>query len=330
MSHLTFRRTVAAAALAVVGLTACDSGDPVVSGDSTTSLSILLTDAPGAVEAAWVDIDEIYLQGGGGGRLTLLDEPTGLVELTSLAGTTRTLVQDMDVSAATYGQLRMVVSAAVLETKDGDVYTMGGAEHPDGLEATGDLQCPSCSQSGLKVIIPGDDVPLEEGAMAVVLDFDVAQTFGHKAGNSGKWVMKPTIHGTLVDDVNGDGVPDLDQTGSLEGTVVLGTDVVIPQCPAGTDRSLTDFIPMAVAQTLTDGDGQPVVRTGAVNESGDFAIPFLSADTYSLDYQAQLDFEGASLVFGADVSPAQSAVADGPVTGIAYTITSATCQVSGG
>jgi hypothetical protein len=321
---------VPALALALVlgaGVTACDADEPSFpTGDGKTSLSVLLTDAPGAVEAVWVDIAEIYLQGIDG-PVVLLDEPTGLIEVTELVGTSRTLVADAEVDATSYGQLRLVVAGAVLETKSGGVYTLGGAEHPDGLEATGDLMCPSCAQSGLKVVIPHDDIEMEEGVAALLLDFDVAQSFGHQAGASGKWVMRPVIHATLVLDENGDGIPDFEQAGSIVGTVGLAEGLTIPECPAGTPRSLSDFVPTATAQTLTDDEGMPILRTGTMLEGGGFVMSFLTPDTYTMGYQGQLEFEGASLVFTAGVVPAAAEVVDGEFDGVAYTVTGATCEV---
>jgi hypothetical protein len=328
MRHSNAFLTVPVAALALtLAVGACDDDDePAGPGDSTTTLTVLLTDAPGSVEAVWVDISEVYLQGSEGPAV-LLDEPTGLIELTELVGTTHTLVSEGEVDPAVYGQLRMVVTAAVLETVDGDVYVLGGAEHPDGLEATGTLQCPSCAQSGIKVKIPQDEVDLEEGAAALLLDFDVAQSFGHKAGNSGMWVMRPVIHGMLVEDANGDGIPDLAQTGSIEGTIELDTDVSIPECPAGTARDLTDFVPVATAQTLTDGDGLAIERAGSVSEGGGFIMSFVAPDTYTLGHQAELEFEGATLAFTADVAPTEVEVEDSEISGVNYTITAATCEV---
>jgi hypothetical protein len=306
---------------------ACDDDDPAGPGlDGPTTLTVLLTDAPGAVEAVWVEILEIYLQGGDDGRVTLLDESTGLIELTDLVGTTRTIVDEVEVDPASYAQLRMVIGDAVLETQDGDVYVLGDAEHPDGLEGTGELQCPSCQQSGLKVILPGDQADVEEGASVLVLDFDVAQSFGHKAGNSGRWIMRPTIVGVLIDDENGDGVPDLDRIGSLSGTVEVDGGVSIPDCPAGSPRDVTDFIPLATAQTLVDGDGLPILRAAAVAADGSFEFAFLDADDYALGFQDRLEFEGATLEFAAEVDPETVAIAEEGVGGVTYTITSATCE----
>lgn len=311
------------------GATACD--DSTSPGESAV-LSVHLTDDPGAVSGVWVDVAEIYLQGGEDGRVVLLDEPTGWIKVSDLVGTTRMLASDQEVPPALYSQLRAVFVAAVLETEDGGVHVMGDpAELPEGLIQTGDLQCPSCAQSGLKVKIPNDDLDIEPGEeLALVLDFDIAQSFGHKAGNSGMWVMHPTIMGILIVDVNRDGIPDEDQAGVIEGNVVLGDGVTIPACPAGTARGFEDFVPTATANTLQDDEMNPIVRTGTTDAAGAFAIDFLQTDTYTLGYQGQLDFEGASLIFAATVDPTEAVVNQDVVSGVEYTITSATCQVAGG
>lgn len=331
MRTTSFSRLLPATACALavtLGAVACDDSEPTspTPGDGMTSLSVLLTDAPGAVAAVWVDISEIYLQGDDG-AVVLLDEPTGLIEITELVGTSQTLVSDAEVDASSYGQLRMVVAAAVLETESGDVYTLGGAEHPDGLESTGNLMCPSCAQSGLKVVIP-NDIELEEGAAALLLDFDVAQSFGHQAGNSGMWIMRPVVHATLVADENGDGIPDIEQAGSIVGTVALADGVVLPECPAGTPRSVQDFVPTATAQTLVDDEGGAIVRTGAMLDGGGFVMSYLTPDTYTLGYQAELDLGTATFAFTASVDPTEATVTDGEFDGVAYTITAATCEAA--
>lgn len=332
MSRLARAATIPLLGLSL-GFAGCDDDDdddPIGPGDDEATVTVLLTDAPGAVEAVWVEILEIHLQGGDDGQVTLLDESTGLIEITELVGETRTLASDVELEPGQYGQLRMVIGDAVLETEDGEVYVLGDAEHPDALETTGELQCPSCQQSGIKVLLPNDAVEVGEGANALILDFDVAQTFGHRAGNSGMWVMQPTIQAVWVEDQNADGVPDLDQVGAIRGTVELGDGVTIPECPAGTARDLTDFVPLATAQTLVDGDGNPIVRTGSVQADGSFELTFLAPDAYTLGYQEALEFDEATLSFTAEVDTDEVTVEDDAVTGLVYTITAATCEVTGG
>jgi len=310
-------------AVTLLPLAACDD-DGVGGANGKTSLSVYLTDAAGDVDAVWVEILGITLQGGEG-PVELLGEPTDLILLTDLVGVTQLLVDNAEMDPASYGQLRMQVGDAVLLTSDQEVYVKGDPVMPEGLDGPpwGDLQCPSCSQSGIKVTIPNDEVELPEGEAALVLEFDVHQSFGHMAGMSGKWVMHPVIHGTLTDQPS--------STLSIGGTVQLaeveGTPISIPPCPTETDvRTIQDFTPTATILGIVDGDGNPIVRTGHVNEEGAFEIPFLPPGTYDMAYETTLDLEDFVLTFTATVDPAQVTLTDAPFGDMLYTIQSATCD----
>ena len=311
-------RSIPLAALALLSLSfgACDDGS-TDSHAGPASLSVYLTDAPGEVEADWIDILSAELQGEDG-PVPLLSEPTGLIEVTELVGRTREIVDDAAVPDGRYGRLSLVIGGAVLEATDGRVYTREGAEHPGGLESTGTLHCPSCSQSGLKIQLHG--VLIDGGDDALVLDFDVTQSFGHPAGGSGRWIMRPVIHTTFERE---DGETLAGE--SIEGTVVLAEGVEIPSCPGDASRSLRDFIPTAIALNLRDGEGEPVVRTGRVDDEGDFEIAYVAADDYELGYVPGIDYDGAVLVFEALVTPAEVTVADDDVDGVRYTVTGASC-----
>jgi len=312
-------------------LVGCDSATTGAS-DGDTRISVYLTDAPGEMAAVWVDVAEIYFQGGPGGRLTLSDTPTGMIELLSLRDRTAELVTGLTADPGMYSQLRFVVSAAMLETLEGDVYAFGGAEHPEGAEVTGELMCPSCSSSGIKVKLSGDAVEMAAGENALVLDFDVSQTFSRPAGNSGKWMMKPVIHATKVkgDDPEG-------PTGStIAGSVTLaqnaeGGTVAIPMCPEGEPRSIRDFVPLASAAILVDGEGAQIVRGGEVEDDGSFKIDFVEPDTYAMGYEAEVPLDAVKLVFTATVEPESVLVAESTdVDGVAYVITGATCEANAG
>ncbi len=187
--------TVALAALAGCG----DGAGP----GGTTALSLKLTDAPGDVQHAFVTITEINLTGEGG-KLVLRDEPyTG--DLLTLAGTTADLVTDVEVPSGTYSQLRFVISGACIavenEAGGSDIYTTNGYDSaPCGGPATGELQAPSYAQSGLKVVLDEGALTLDGPEKILLVDFDVAQSFGHVAGQSGTWVMHPVVTGEVVTD----------------------------------------------------------------------------------------------------------------------------------
>jgi hypothetical protein len=195
------RSTLPAGLLAVALAALAGCGDGAGPG-GTTAVSLKLTDAPGDVQHAYVTITEINLTGEDG-KVVLRDTPYS-ADLLTLAGTTADLVTDADVPSGTYAELRFVISGACIavenESGGSDIYTTNGYDPaPCGGPATGTLQAPSYAESGLKVV-------LDEGALTIVgpqkillVDFDVAQSFGHAAGQSGTWVMDPVVTGGEIE-----------------------------------------------------------------------------------------------------------------------------------
>lgn len=185
------------ALVAIVALGACDSTDP----SGTGSLSILLTDDPGDVTQALVRIERIEIVGGSGGPLVVTDEPWE-GDLTELTNSFEMIVDAFALPQGTYSQLRVIVSEACIGVDtgegpdDADVYVSDGASVECVGTEVGELHMPSLSQTGIKVIFQG---PIEvSGEQAILLDFDVSESFGKEAGGSGRWVMDPTIHGVDV------------------------------------------------------------------------------------------------------------------------------------
>ncbi|MDX1419989.1 MAG: DUF4382 domain-containing protein [Rubricoccaceae bacterium] len=213
----------------------CDASGP----GNGASVRILLTDAPGDFTAAVVTIDAISLRGesasdeDASGQVVLLDDPV-TVDLLTLQNEVLDLVGDAPIPAGAYEELRLVISGGYLavEQEDGSerIYASSdayAAEHD--VVADGELQMPSFGTSGLKVKLPGDaeddPVVIEDEQYAVLLDFDVSESFGRQAGNSGRWVMHPVIHAT-----------ELALTGTAEVTLALADDVALPG-----EASLADF-----------------------------------------------------------------------------------------
>lgn len=191
-----------AALIAVLLAPSSGCGDSA--GPGSTQLSILLKDAPAGVTSAVVTISQIYLQGGNG-RVVLSNQET-TTDLLTLANDTKTLVQDAVVPSGTYSQLRFVITGAYLEVQDDldcdpaqttcttSIYATEG--YPTPKPAAGPLQTPSYDQSGLKVKLAGDALTLSGDKKVLLVDFDVAESFGHEAGGSGQWVMHPVITAT--------------------------------------------------------------------------------------------------------------------------------------
>ena len=304
-------------------LVACSDGDSPTggAGDASTTLSVYLTDAPGDVSRVWLEISSITTTGSGG-TVELLTQPTDLIEVTALTDEAVALVQALDFDPGSVQTLRFVIGGAVLETNDGKVFTRNGALHPEGIESGGELQCPSCSQSGIKVRL-SKVLTVAEGENGVLLDFDVSRSFGRQVGNSGRWVMSPVVHGASKNPNEVElGLSDLE----IRGSIVLAAGVQIPVC-AGAQRSLADFVPVAVATTLVDDTGEPVSFNGKSDGEGEVEIEVLEGDTYTLSFAEVVEFESGSLSFSGRVTPAQVNVGeDNPtVVGVIFTIESVSC-----
>lgn len=305
-------------------MTGCDSSTTGLDEERSATLSVFLTDAPGDVANVWVEVENVILVGNGG-QVSLLDEATELINLMDLRESTLLLVRDAEVDVGTYGQIRFLIGGAVLETTDGQVFVRGGAEHPLGLASTGNLQCPSCSQTGIKVRIPSG-VEIEEGANGLLLDFDITQSFGRQAGQSGMWVMRPTIQGVLAPPA------ELEQGEfgmMIEGSVLLGLGsgdlpITLPVC-SGAQLTLADFTPTATSTTVTDDDGDPLVFAGETTAGGGFGIRVLHADTYTLGFRSETVLDAGTVVWTGGSVPGQVTVADSGADGVVYTVAGANC-----
>jgi len=298
----------AAAALAAV--TACSSSE-------TTRLSIHLTDAPGDVKAAVVTLTRITLQGQGGE--TVLSDATTTVSLLDLANAATPLVEDAIVPRGTYEQLRFHVSGGYVEVADpGGTGTLVYASSPDyeglppGTHVDGLLKMPSYAQSGLKVTLPADALVLETDAKILLVDFDVAQSFGHEAGGSGSWVMHPVIKGA-----------DIALSGNVVATLALAPGVTLPVVDAQ-QVTLGRFKAVLVTPAPADGpEGTPDSREEQpfvdVNGAWIADFKFLLPGSYGLDVVGPAGVAFATI----PAVPAPITVAGGRATQVDFKITSA-------
>lgn len=253
-------------------------------GGGEGKVSLLMTDAPGDdLKTAVVTISEIYLQGGGdddesddiekagnddkGGRVVLLDEPV-TVSLLELANKTSELVTDAVVPNGDYSEIRFVITGGYVEAKNADGSTTIFASSddyeglPEGAEVGGRLQMPSYSSSGLKVKFT-EKLSIEGEQKILLVDFDVAQSFGKEAGGSGRWVMSPVIKAAEVT-----------ASGSINVTLTKASDVTLPVVD-GEQVTLGDFRAVMINAAgsreelaLVDGNGD-----GTFEASFKFLIP---------------------------------------------------------
>lgn len=294
------RRNAMKAALTValgLGLAACD--DP--SSSDMARVQLLLTDAPGDLASAEVTISEIYFLSSDG-RVSLF-EGSATHDLLDLQNGVTTQLGEAVIPAGSYSQLRLLVESATLTSLDGKTYST----------EDGTLICPSCAQTGIKVNMPGGSVSLEGDAQVLLIDFDVAQSFGHQAGQSGRWVMHPVVHAT-----------ELETTGGITGTVALAEGVALPATCGGAAVTLAHFVPRA-----TSTADAAIVVSGTTSTAGAFSFPFVAPGTYALGF-SEVEFDnGEVLTFEATVAPETVTVASGgSVASAAYTVTAATCAAA--
>lgn len=300
----TARWAVCAFAFLALG-TIVSCGGPTTSGGSPR-LSVRLTDAPGDVTAAVVTISEIDLQGSHGSTV-LMNTPV-TTDLTKLAGSTAQLVSQAVVPPGTYAQLRFVITGGYIQIDNGDgtssIYASSTdyAGLPSGAHVTGSLQMPSFGQSGLKVNLPRADATLTQGEKVVLVDFNVAQSFGQAAGQSGRWVMHPVVTAS-----------DFETTGGLTVSVTLDPSVTMPTVN-GSPLTLGDF---SAVVTASDNSTHQVALTDSGNGTFTAAFPFLPPGDYSLNFTAP---SGVTFTTNPTV-PATEHVVSGQTTTATFTIT---------
>ncbi|MGI5817760.1 MAG: DUF4382 domain-containing protein [Armatimonadota bacterium] len=241
---------VAMLALTLVMVGCGGSGDDNASGMGTAR--VVLTDAPlSDVQEVHVHITRVEVVSSGGGVRTLLtdSEIPDDIELIALAANPLLLGQPL-IPAGQYTQVRLILNPA-----PGANYIIDG----DGVRH--DLTVPSGSQTGAK-LVTGAFTIREGEIVTILLDFHAAASV-HRAGQSGMWIMRPTIFATVVDGVQLD-------FGVVRGTVLDGAGAPLA-VPPGQVLGVfieTPFGPIGV------GEVDP--------EDGGFEIPAILAGEYDL------------------------------------------------
>jgi hypothetical protein len=263
------------AGLMIFLFSACEKENNVTDGKGTLKLSItdspIDTDGITGVYITFIDVmyhtpddDEWYSFEDFEGPQTynLLDLTRGEIDLLGF----------FELEPGTYTQLRFMLEAP----------QMGGGDHSnpgcwlefeDGTEEP--LFVPSGAQSGYKAV--GQFTVPANGTISVTADFDVRKSV-IKAGNSGKYILKPTIR-LIVDD----------QAGAIAGDVFNIQDdhqIVIYAYEEGTyteeeaadPEPETPRFPNAVVSDLVDEDGY-------------YFLAFLAPATYDLVIVLNLDDE---------------------------------------
>lgn len=289
-------------------------------GNGQSGVTIKLTDAPGDFKAAVVTISQVYLQGEGG-RVVLRNEAI-TTNLVTLANDTQDIVKDAIVPEGKYSELRFVISGAYIEVEQEDgssrFYATSNdyAGLPEGATASGILQTPSFSASGVKVKFDGD-VEVAGEQKVILVDFDVSQSFGRQAGNSGLWVMRPVIKGA-----------DIQFSGSVDVTLAQGEGVTLPTVD-GAALTLGSFRALLKStEPVADGAAAPAAEELALTDANgdgvfEASFKFLVPGNYELSFAAP---EGVNFTTNPSV-PVAITIGSGTIQTQAFVLTSASVSV---
>ena len=250
---------VAILLLAILGFQSCN--DETEKLEQTSRLQLKLVDAPGDYEEVNVEIiDVLYNSTEDEEGWTSLT-PEGFtpieVDLTELIAGNELLLSDVIIPSGMLAQIRLVLG-------DNNTLVIEGEAEVINLDT------PSAQQSGLKLKMNTELIP--GYSYTFILDWDVQKSIV-KAGNSGKYNLKPVIR--VNAEVN---------SGSIFGNVVAK-----PILSDGTN----DTAPLkgAVVRVITlDGDDITGTET---DENGDFIIQGLDAGDYKLkiEHNNYIDYE---------------------------------------
>jgi Domain of unknown function (DUF4382) len=171
-------------------LVACGGGSSDGPG-ATGTLRLTLTDAPACgYDNVWVTVERVRVHKSGsaaetdGGWSEVVLSPPQRIDLLEYTNGRVLPLGETQLPAGTYTQMRLVLAA------NGTSAPFANAIKPSGGGNETALDTPSGQQSGLKFNV-NMDVPADKVA-DFTLDFDACRSFV-KAGNSGKYLLKPVL-----------------------------------------------------------------------------------------------------------------------------------------
>ena len=150
---------------------------------TTGTLELNLIDKPGAYQEVVINIIEVQVHHETNGWITLSGSDLNVpleVNLVDLVGGTMAYLGASELEPGHYDQMRLILD----DTDNANYIVVEGDPDPQ------TLKIPSGYTTGIK-LVNGFDI-VAAGATELILDFDVDKSIV-KAGNSGKYLLKPTI-----------------------------------------------------------------------------------------------------------------------------------------
>ncbi len=231
---------VAIPMLTLLALCSCDDNE---SGNAR--LIIRLTDAPADYQEVNVDIQSVEVHESNSGWMNLENTNSGVYNLLELTDGLSVVLADAELPAGRISQIRLILGEDNSVKMDDQVH---------------DLSTPSGQQSGLKVQLNAD--LLAGITYEVLLDFDAARSVV-KAGNSGKYNLKPVIRA----------IPK-----ALDGAI---SGVVLP----------LDATPVIYAI-----QGSDTITSAFTKDNGRFLLQGLEAGTYTVGIEPNASYTEEILV----------------------------------
>ncbi len=249
-------------------LTLSGCGGSSSSSSTSGTLHVSLTDAASPdYQAVYVTVGRVEIKAStdtGENGWQSFDLVNKTINLLDLTGGILESLGTRDLAAGDYNQIRLILAP----TPDTQI-NINGTAHPfaqyvvDLTGGTHALKVPSGFQSGIKLV---KRFTVEAaGLVELILDFDATKSVV-KAGNSGKWLLKPVIRVIDTLTLAGIGGSVTDDTAPLK-IAQQGVSVSAQTFNAGTAIPLGESI-TTHAGTLTDISGAYLLRLLA----GDYTL----------------------------------------------------------
>jgi hypothetical protein len=278
-SFVSYVTGFALVAFLVAGLTSCDIG-----GNNSGRLSLSLTDKPTHdFEAVYITIESIAVHAADdaeGSWNTILNVHKTF-NLMELANGVREQLGIVNLDPGHYTQMRIMIGETAISPHDYANYVVDTKEeaHP--------LKIPSGFQTGIK-LVQGFDIN-ENSTTELVFDFDATRSIV-VAGNSGKYLLKPTIH--MIDDsqvrtvIKGN-VMTMEDAG-LEGANVSLQVYTPMNRPPDPGQDLKDEVAV-LTSTVTDPEGAYIFFFLDVPDPTTFNLVATNWPSAETDYVPQWD-----------------------------------------
>ena len=269
-----------ASSLFIAMLAACGGGES--SSSSTGTLSLSLSDATTAeYNAVYVTIEEVQVHNDEGGSWQIVASPNKTYNLLELVNGVREQLGITELETAHYTQMRLIIGKS-----PDDTINLLSESHPyanyiiDNTDTYYELKIPSGFQTGVK-IVGGFDINTDQ-TTELILDFDACRSVV-QAGNSGKWLLKPTIK-----------IANLEDFSIINGTV---TD----DSAAGIEGALVSAQIFNGGTTETKDDDELIIQAATITDSNCEYKLFVTPGTYNLVVYAEAtvpDFRKVSTTTG--------------------------------